>query len=189
MKRERSFPRTQTKSNRPSLVAGLRCEIKYRPHGANVHRFPKNVLIRNLFAVDVNLPSPGGIIVQHSAQERNGSPHFLFFGKFLRVLSFALRISKIIREQAAPSSFKKIPPAPWPSRKADVKRSFFPHSSPVMISLGDAVKPRLRARLLALPSGRTLKGIPLSMSSRPTFPTVPSPPAASTRSAGFFGTS
>ena len=81
---------------------------KVQAHRANVHRFPKNVLIRNVFAVDVNLPSPGGIIVQHSAQERNGSPHFLFLGKFLRVLSFALRISKIIRGQAAPSAFKKM---------------------------------------------------------------------------------
>jgi len=63
--------------------------------------------------------------VQHSAQKRNVSPHFLFFGKLFRFLILALRIPKIIREQAASGAFKKITFAPRPSCKADVKRSPF----------------------------------------------------------------
>src|SRR5207245_10400370 len=61
---------------------------------------------------------------------------------------------------------------------------FFPPSSLVMISSGEATKPRARAKLLAVPSGRTLNGMPLSTSRQATFATVPSPPAASTRSVG-----
>jgi hypothetical protein len=52
-------------------------------------------------------------------------PHFLFFGKLCRLLSFAFRIAQIIREKAAADAFKKIALAPRPSSDADIKRSPF----------------------------------------------------------------
>ncbi len=64
--------------------------------------------------------------MQHSARERNVSPHFLLLGKLFGFLRRVLHIAKIIREQATSAAFKKIALAPQPSRKADIKRSFLP---------------------------------------------------------------
>lgn len=54
------------------------------------------------------------------------SPHFLFFGKLFRLRGFVFCIAKVIGKKAAPCTFEKITLAPWPSRKANIKRSPLP---------------------------------------------------------------
>ncbi len=101
-----------------------------------------------------------------------------FRAKEKRVASFLVLWKAVSFSYPCPSHSENNPRAGrlrrFQKNKSNARRSAA--SNPVMISSGDAMKPRLCARLLAVPRGRTPNGIPLSISSQPTFPTVPSPP-------------
>src|SRR6266404_3830475 len=62
--------------------------------------------------------------MQHSAEQRNVSRHFLFLGnvfRFLALLVLLLRSLHIIRQQTRADAFKKMAFPPWASGHADVK--------------------------------------------------------------------
>jgi hypothetical protein len=107
------------------LGCGLRSEVKRRADRSNVNRLPKNVAIRNVFAVDFDLPFLGQIFAQHVSQQRNVPRHLLFFRKLFGFLCFGFRVAKIVREQTAPDAFKKKSLAPRSTRDAYVKRAPF----------------------------------------------------------------
>src|SRR5438309_1939733 len=104
---------------------GLRGEIKRRTNRTNVHGFPKDVSVGNVFALYVDLPFPCRILVQHPAQKRNMPRHFLFAGEAFRFLRLPLRGGNIIGQQAAPDAFKKIALSPRSTGKTDVKGELF----------------------------------------------------------------
>src|SRR5438093_5573856 len=126
MRRERSLSRARTHEIELAISGrGLRGEIKRWTNRTNVHGFPKDVSVGNVFAVYVDLPFPCRIVVQHPAQKRNMQRHFLFAGEPFRFLRLPLPGGNIIGQQAAPDAFKKIAFSPRSTRKTDIKGELF----------------------------------------------------------------
>src|SRR5438045_9169473 len=106
----------------------LRGEIKRRTNRTNVHGFPKDVAVGHVFAVYVDLPFPCRILMQHAAQKRNVSRHFLFAGEPFCFLRLPLRGGNIISQQAAADAFKNISLSPASTGTTDAKAAVLPTS-------------------------------------------------------------
>src|SRR4029453_6454280 len=82
--------------------------------------------VRDIFAVDVDLPLLCRIIIKHLVQQRNMPSHLLLLGKLSDFLAFVFRGADVIREQTAAHSLEKVPRAPRASSHANVEGASLP---------------------------------------------------------------
>ena len=165
---------------------GLRGEIKRRTNRTNVHGFPKDISVGNVFAVYVDLPFPRRILVQHPAQKRNMPRHFLFAGERFCFLRLPLRGGNVIGQQAAADAFKKITFSPQSTGKTDVKRALFAAFESPNDFLWRGNETETSRQIIGRTKWENTQRNAAVDQSAANFPTVPSPPAARTRSVGFF---